>query len=179
MIDPARASLWVHRAGFVLVALALLFLKLLPLGSEAGDWPGPDILLCLIFVWVVRRPDYLPVWLILLVVLLEDLLLLRPPGLWAALVVLGSEFVRSRGGLTREVSFWGEWALVAGVMVGLIVAYRLAFTITFLPQPGFGFAMLQVLWSILCYPLVVGASRLALDLHKPATGEVDAYGRRL
>jgi len=179
MIDPVRASVWLYRAGFVLVALFLLFLKLLPLGTTAGDWPGPDLLLCLIFAWLVRRPDYLPVWLVLIVVLLEDLLLLRPPGLWAALVVLASEFVRSRGALTRELSFWVEWALVAGVMVGLIVAYRVAFAITFLPQAGFGFAMMQVLWSILCYPLVVGALRLTLDLRKPATGEVDAYGRRL
>ena len=69
--------------------------------------------------------------------------------------------------------------LVAGVMVGILVAYRVAFAITFLPQAGFGFAMMQVLWSILCYPLVVGLLRLSLDLRKPATGEVDSYGRRL
>lgn len=179
MIDPARASLWLHRAGFVLVALILLFVKLLPTGSTAGNWPGPDLMLCLILALVLRRPEYLPIWLVMLVVLLEDLMLLRPPGLWAALVVLASEFVRSRGALTRELSFWVEWMLVAGVMVGLLVAYRVAFAITFLPQAGFGFAMMQVLWSILCYPLVVGALRLALDLRKPATGEVDSYGRRL
>jgi rod shape-determining protein MreD len=39
--------------------------------------------------------------------------------------------------------------------------------------------MVQTLWSILCYPLVVAASRFAFDLRKPAMGEVDAYGRRL
>ena len=54
-----------------------------------------------------------------------------------------------------------------------------AFSLAFLPQPGFGFALLQVLWSILCYPLVVAASRFTFDLRKPAMGEVDAYGRRL
>ena len=69
MIDPARASLWLHRAGIILVTLALLFLKLLPIGSTAGDWPGPDLMLCLILAMVVRRPDYLPIWLVLLVVL--------------------------------------------------------------------------------------------------------------
>ncbi|OYU17098.1 MAG: rod shape-determining protein MreD [Rhodobacteraceae bacterium PARR1] len=179
MIDPARASLWVHRGGIVLIAFALIFFKLLPIGSNAGDWPGPDLMLCLILAMVLRRPDYLPIGLVLGVVLLEDLLLLRPPGLWAALVVLASEFVRSRAALTRELSFWVEWMLIAGVMVGLLVAYRVAFAITFLPQAGFGFAMMQVLWSILCYPLVVGVLRLSLDLRKPATGEVDSYGRRL
>lgn len=179
MVDPARASVWLYRGAFLLLSLFLLFLKLLPLGSVAGEWPGPDILLCLIFAWLVRRPDYLPVLLIALVVLLEDLILMRPPGLWTALVLIATEFMRSRILLTRELSFWAEWAVVAALMVALLLAYRMTFSFAFLPQPGFGFAMLQTLWSILCYPVVVAASRFALDLRKPAMGEVDAYGRRL
>lgn len=179
MVDPLRTTLWLYRLGFLGLAGVLLFLKLLPLGSLAGGWPGPDILLCLIFAWVVRRPDYLPLLLIAAVVLLEDLLLMRPPGLWCALVVLATEFIRSRAALTRELGFLTEWLLVGGIMVALLIAYRLAFAVAFLPQPGFGFALLQTLWSVLCYPLVVAASRFAFDLKKPAMGEVDAYGRRL
>ena len=179
MVDGIRSSVWFYRAIFLGLAAALLFLKLLPLGSLAGDWPGPDLLLCLIFAWVVRRPDFLPALLIAAVVLLEDLLLMRPPGLWTALVLLATEFIRSRAALTRELAFVTEWLLVAGVMVALLIAYRLAFAVSFLPQPGFGFALLQTLWSVLCYPIVVAASRLAFDLRKPATGEVDAYGQRL
>jgi rod shape-determining protein MreD len=179
MVDPARTSVWLHRGAFLLLSVFLLFVKLLPLGSVAGDLPGPDILLCLIFVWLVRRPDYLPVPLIVLVLLLEDLMLMRPPGLWAGLVLIATEFMRSRILLARELSFWAEWALVAGLMVALLVAYRIVFSLALLPQPGLGFALLQTLWSILCYPLVVAASRFALDLRKPAMGEVDAYGRRL
>ena len=179
MVDAVRSSVWLYRLAFVGLALVLLFLRLLPLGGAAGDWPGPDILLCLIFAWVVRRPDYLPVLLVALVVLLEDLILLRPPGLWCALVVLATEFIRSRATLTRELGFLTEWLLVASMMFALLLAYRMAFSVAFLPQPGFGFALLQTLWSILCYPLVVAASRFAFDLRKPAMGEVDAYGRRL
>ena len=50
----------------------------------------------------MRRPDFLPVLLIGAVVLLEDLILLRPPGLWTALVILATEFVRARAALTRR-----------------------------------------------------------------------------
>lgn len=179
MVDAARTPVWIYRGAFTFFVCVILYIKLLPLGSMAGDWPGPDILLCLIFAWIVRRPDYLPVLLVAAVLLLEDLLLMRPPGLWTALVVLAAEFIRSRVALTRELSFWAEWALVAGLMVGLLLAYRLVFAIAFLPQPAFGFALMQTLWSILCYPVVVAGSRFALDLRKPAMGEVDAYGRRL
>lgn len=179
MIDGATRSVWLHRALFVGLALALLFLRLLPLGSMAGDLPGPDILLCLIFAWTMRRPDYLPALLIGAVVLLEDLILMRPPGLWTALVIIASEFVRARVALTRELNFGVEWLLVAGLMLGLLLCYRMAFALAFLPQESFGFAMVQVIWSIVCYPVVVFLSRYVLDLHKPAMGEVDAYGRRM
>lgn len=179
MVDTAPGGVWLYRGMFLLIALVLMFARLVPLEGQAGDWPGPDILLCVIFAWAMRRPDFLPVWLLAGVLLLEDMLLLRPPGLWTAVVIVAVEFVRNRVTLTRELTFTVEWALVAALMVSCLLAYRMVFTLSFLPQAGFGFAMMQVLWSILCYPLVVGASRLAFDLRKPATGEVDSYGRRL
>ena len=173
------SSLWLHRLLFVAVAFALIFLRLLPLNDPAGRLPGPDLVLCLIFAWTVRRPDYLPVLMIAAVVLLEDMLLMRPPGLWTALVILASEFIRSRVALTRELSFGVEWLLVAGLMLGLVCAQRLAYAVVFLPQPGLGFVLVQTSWSIVAYPFIVALSRYGLDLHKPAMGELDAYGRRL
>ena len=73
MGDSLPASVWAHRGLYAALALALLFLRLLPLGSIAGAWPGPDLLVCLTFAWVLRRPDYTPVLLIAAVLLLEDL----------------------------------------------------------------------------------------------------------
>lgn len=179
MLDIATRTLWLYRGLFLAIAMSILFLRLLPLGSEAGQWPGPDILLCVIMAWVMRRPDYLPVLLIVVVVLLEDLILMRPPGLWTALVVIATEFLRSRVALTRELNFAVEWLLVAGLMIAMLLAYRLTFALVFLPQPGFGFSLMQTLWSVLCYPVVVVASQFALYLRKPAMGEVDEMGRRL
>lgn len=195
MIDGATREVWAHRILFVVLALVFMFFRLLPLGEvidpcgpedtgcRLAAWfshmPGPDLLLCIIFAWTMRRPDYLPVLLIAAVVLLEDLIVLRPPGLWTGLVVLVSEIIRSRVALTRELNFGVEWLLVSAMMVVLLIVYRLAFGLVLLPQPPFGFAMVQVLWSILCYPLVVFLSRVVLDLYKPGMGEVDAYGRRL
>lgn len=179
MGDFWRQEHWLFRALFLALTLMLLFLRLLPLGHEPGGLPGPDLLLCLIFAWVVRRPDFLPLSLIVVVILAEDLILMRPPGLWTAIVVLATEFLRSRIALTRELNFVVEWMLIAGVMLGMMLAYRLALAIAFVPQPAFGFAIVQFLWSIALYPLVVALSRLVLDLRKPATGEVDDFGRRL
>ena len=72
--------------------------------------------------------------------------------------------------------FRDEWREdVFYVLVSSLMVQALAF----LPQESFGFAMVQVIWSIVCYPVVVFLSRYVLDLHKPAMGEVDAYGRRM
>lgn len=179
MGDRAGAEIWLHRGAFVLIALALFFVRLLPLGTDAGQWPGPDLLLCLIIGWVMRRPDYLPVWLIAAVVFAEDLLLMRPPGLWTALVLIVAEFLRSRAALTRELNFAVEWLLVSTLMFGLLLAYRLAFVATMIPQPSIGFALVQTIGSVICYPVLMMVSQIVLNVHKPATGEVDARGRKL
>ncbi len=164
---------------FVVLALILLFLRILPLGETAGTWPGPDLLLCLMLAWVVQRPDHLPVSLIAAVVLAEDLILMRPPGLWTAIVVLGTEFLRSRSALTREIGFTAEWFLISTVMLAMMLANRLVLAVMFLGQPGFGYVLTQTVGSILMYPVVVMLLRVAINLRKPSPGEVDAMGRRL
>ena len=105
----------------------------------------------------MRRPDYLPALLVAAVVLLEDMILMRPPGLWTALVLVAAEFVRGRVALTRELSFGVEWLLVSGLMVGLLLSYRVIFALVLLPQPGFGYALVQVVWSVLCVPVALCA----------------------
>jgi rod shape-determining protein MreD len=65
------------------------------------------------------------------------------------------------------------------VIVAIAVAYRLALAVTMLPQGPLAPAAVQVAATVLAYPLVVAATRFLFGLRKPATGEVDALGRRL
>lgn len=179
MAERAQGHPWSFRGLFVLIALTLNFMRLLPLGGTAGAWPGPDLLLAVILAWTMRRPEYLPAWLLALVVLTEDMLLGRPPGLWTGLVVLAAEFLRSRVALTRELNFAVEWFLAGAVILALQLLNSAALFLAFVPQAGLGYALLQCLGTILCYPLVVFVSRFWFGVHKPATGELDARGRRL
>lgn len=179
MAEPLPAGVWPYRALFLGLAALSLFVRLLPLGTSATAWPGPDLLLCLTLAWILRRPDYVPALLIVAVFLIEDMLTLRPPGLWAAIVLLGAEFLRGREPLTRELPFPLEWAMVAAVMLLMMGGNRLVLAITVSPQPGFAASFLQSILTILAYPVIVGFSRLLFGLRKSATGEVDARGRRL
>lgn len=179
MINALIGPVWLHRLIFLGVALVITFVRLLPLQTTAGHLPGPDLLLCLIFAWMVRRPEYLSALMIGAVVLAEDMLLMRPPGLWAALVLMGAGFIRARSALTRELNFGVEWLLVAGVIFGVFFANRTILDMAFVDQPSFGFSLLQIIWSVVAYPAVVALSRYGLDLYKPAMGQVDSFGRRM
>ena len=179
MINALIGPVWLHRLIFLGVALVITFVRLLPLQTTAGHLPGPDLLLCLIFAWMVRRPEYLSALMIGVVVLAEDILLMRPPGLWTALVLIGAEFIRARSALTRELNFGVEWLLVAGVIFGVFFANRTILDMAFVNQPTFGFSLLQIIWSVAAYPVVVALSRYGLDLYKPAMGQIDSFGRRM
>ena len=179
MVDRFLGPIALHRLLFLVLASVIFYLRLLPLQPNFGTWPGPDVLLCLVFCWTQRRPDFLPFWLVAIVIFIEDLLMMRPPGLWAALVVGGSEFLRTRAPITRELNFGVEWVLVAVMILGLGLLNRLVFAFTLLPQVPFDAALLQLFASILAYPVVVGLSVLGFGLRKPALGELDSAVRRI
>lgn len=179
MAEPILRATWGFRRLYVGLAALLIFLRILPLHTAPTLWPGPDLLLCITFAWVLRRPEYVPAPLIALVFLMEDLVLMRPPGLWTVIVLLTAEFLREREAFTRELTFATEWAMVAGAVFTTLLGYRFVFLLTFLPEPPLVLSVLQAGATILAYPLVVVASALAFGLRKAATGELDALGRRL
>jgi len=179
MAEPVTRRPLGYWSLFLGLAILWLFLRLLPLNTLPGAFPGPDLMLCLTSAWVLRRPGYMPVLLIALVFLLEDILLMRPPGLWALLVVLGTEFLRNRQALLREVTFPAEWVLLTALAFALLVAERAVLFVLAVPQPGLGQSLLQMIFTMALYPVVVLASHFILNVRKPATGEVDALGRPL
>ncbi|EKE43893.1 membrane protein [Oceaniovalibus guishaninsula JLT2003] len=178
MIDPLTIRRWGYRTGFVALSGLIVFVHVLPFRLGASGLPGPDVLVLLTFAWVLRRPEYVPVWLIAPVMLAADLLLVRPPGLWAALTVLASEFLRSRGHLSAELPFPVEWLLVSGMLVAMGAANGVVLALAMVPLPGFGQLALQVVASVLAYPVLVAGSAWLLGVRPPVPGAADAGGQR-
>ena len=142
-------------------------------------WPAPDFLLCLTLAWIVRRPDLLPAPVIAAYFLFEDLLLLRPPGAWALIVLLGTEFLRRRAPLLRGSGFWLEYALIIGLMGAMFVVYRALLAIVIVPQAPLDLSFVQLVGSVIVYPVIVALVHFVLNLRKPATGELDGMGQKL
>lgn len=179
MADTVVTRRWRTRALYVALAFLIAFGRLLPLDAGPSVWPGPDLILLLTYAWVLRRPDAVPVLLVALVVLMSDILFMRPLGLWTACAILGLEFLRRREAFSRDLPFPAEWALVSATILGITVLNALVLTLFVVIQPTLGQILIQTIITVLSYPLVVLFSSIALGVRKVTPGAVDQLGHRL
>jgi len=177
MAELSTSRLWLMRAGFVGLALLILFFHLLPLDTVPRRWAPPDMLIAFTFAWILRRPDYVPVLILALVMLVADLMLQRPPGLQAMLMVLGCEYLKNQTAGLRQASFLGEWTAVGIVLVGITVLNRLVLVILAVDPAPLGLNLIQVGLTFLVYPVVVVVSQSVMGVRKLAPGDADAMGR--
>jgi rod shape-determining protein MreD len=179
MGDPITRQLWIGRGKYLLIACAIIFVRLLPLNLGPGRPPMPDLVLAVTMAWVLRRPEQVTPVMIAGVFLICDMLFLRPPGLWTLIVLIATEVLRAREGLARDLPFPLEWALVAIILLSATLAESLVLTILVVPISAIGVALLHILLTLLAYPAVVAALRFGLGLRRAAPGEKDAMGRRV
>lgn len=168
-----------YRLLFLALSVAIIFVRLLPLDFGPGQLPGPDLLTILAIAWVVLRPSLVPVWLIVLVIFAGDILFMRPLGLWTLLVVLATEFLRSRNLLLRDTPFLLEWLMVGAVIAAIFVLNSAILAVFAVTQPTLGLTLIGMVATILCYPLVVILAGRAFGLRKATPGETDMLGRRI
>ena len=119
------------------------------------------------------------IWIGRAVFLLTDLLFQRPPGLWAALVVVLTETLRSRSRGLRNVPLVLEWGTVAFGIVAITLANRLVLAIMLTPQAPLTLTLIQMVMTIMIYPVVVLVAQVLFGLTRPAPGQVDSLGHRL
>ena len=172
------SHLWSMRGAYVAIAIAILFFHLLPMNTVPRKWAGPDLLFALTCAWVLRRPDYVPALLVAGVFLLADLLLQRPPGLYAALVVLGCDFLKTRASGLSDASFLGEWTTVAIVLIAITVLNRLIPAVLVISTPPVTLTVTQLILTIAIYPLAVLLSQAGFGVRKPTPADADAMGSR-
>ena len=178
MIDPRTFRMWFYRALLVLLVGMITFVLMLPLSTLPATFPGPDLILVLIFAWVLRRPEYVPAPLVAAIIFLIDMLFQNPPGLRAALVVIGLEFLRRRAG-AADRPFPMEWGMVVGVMAAILLGERLILSLFLVEQVSFGKAVIRFLMSAMAYPLVAGVSVFVFRVRPVMPGEADALRQGL
>ncbi len=174
MVEPRTLRRAGFRAMFLAIAALVIFVRLMPVDIGGSHIPAPDIVLLLIFAWVVRRPDYVPLPIVAGVALFADVIFVRPLGLWALLTVLGSEILRRRSHSPALHSFPAEWLLVSATLLAMTLAQLVVLGIALVPQPPIGAQILHVVVSVLAYPLVAAATIYGSGVRRPSRSEREA-----
>ncbi|WP_170781190.1 rod shape-determining protein MreD [Ruegeria conchae] len=170
-MDKSVSSLWAKRSLYVALAIIVMFLHLLPLDTKPDRLPFPDIMIALTYAWVLRRPEYVPILTIAVVMFMADLLLQRPPGLLAALVVLGAAYLHSASVGMKDLGFIGEWTTVGAVITVVFVLNRLLLAILSVQQASLGPVVVQVVLTIAIYPLMVLMSQSAFGVRRKSVAD--------
>lgn len=179
MVDPASTRRWMYRGIYLLVCGLLMFLAMLPLNTEPGHIPGPDLIFAFSAAIIMRRPRFAPVGLVVAVLLLSDILFLRPIGLWSAIALLGLEFLRSRSNGATEIPWPSEMFLFAVVFCVSVVTNALFFLIFGVPHTGFISIVLHALMTCVAYPFVLMITHSVLRVRRARPSDFDAAGGAL
>ncbi len=178
MAERAQKT-WSYRFLLLAIVSVVAFVLLLPLGSQAGGIPGPDVVLLIVFAWIIMRPDFVPLLFAAAIFLAADLLFMRPIGLWAALSVIGAEFIRSRRIQLRDATFFFEWLLVVTVIAAMTLVNALVLSMVAVDQPNLGLTLIRLIFTAVSYPVVVILAGRAFGVRKLSSAELDRMGQRL
>jgi len=179
MADQTATHAWFMRLLYVVACGIVIMFHLLPLGQVAWITFSPDLILCITLAWVVRRPDYAPILLIAGVALLSDLLLMRVPGLWSALVVLLANRIGQKRHRMRSTGFGVEWARVSSGIAAIFVIERVAMSVLLIETPPLTLSGAQFLATVIVYPVVVAVTAGVFRVRKPAFIDTAASGHRI
>ena len=179
MIEGADRQTWINRGVFIVLAFVFIVIDLVPRDMRPPVWAAPDLLLAATLAWVARKPSYLPVLVIAAFFLMTDFLFMRPPGLWAALVVILTEAIRRRNRDFRDMPFLVEWGTIAIGIIAITVANRLVLAVVMLPQAPLGLTFTQMIATIAVYPVVLVVAHFVFGVTRTAPGEVGSKGHLL
>lgn len=179
MADTTSTQIWMGRLTYILLACLIIFIQLLPLDTRPQTWAAPDVLLAMTMVWVARRPDLIPVWVIAGVFLLTDLLYQRPPGLWSGLAIILTEMLRARSRSFRHTSFALEWGSVAAGIIAITMVNRATLAVVITPQAPLGLTLIEMVMTIVIYPLVLIIAHYVFGVSRPTPAQAQSLGQRI
>lgn len=150
----SSGKIWWTRFVIVFACALLIFFHLIPTGDYDSSWPRPDVILCLCFLTIAKRPEYMPFWLVGFIMFFADILLGRPFGLWTAIILLASEVFRSRMHTATESSFLKEWLTFLVILFFIVLSYRLILMMSFVQTSELGYFLLNMLATFALYPIL-------------------------
>lgn len=163
---------------FLTAALIVIGIRLVPMGHAVSAWASPDLLYLLFVYWLIRRPRSAPVLAVVFLALLADALMMRPMGLWAVCLLVGTEFVRAYVRAFREQPFLLEWLNISLLFAALLAAQNVLLLLTFSQPFALGTLFSHFLMTVAFYPIVYGVFGGIFRIHAPVAQDGASWKRR-
>ena len=167
MSNIPSERIWIYRIIFLAVAIFLILANLMPLQTTPQRWPWPNILLLVIFCWSLREPNFVPVTLIIAILLLQDFLLHRPPGLFSGISVTILIMIKAITASSDDKSFLAEWVRVSLAFAAISLIYHLVLTLSFVNTSQLRISLIQTIFNISIYPFIVLVSHYIFRVKRP------------
>ena len=146
-------TVWAIIAIIVTLAGALV-LSTVPLGVGSAALPWPNLMLCVVYFWMIHRPSGLPTLAILATGLVSDLIGGGVIGAGMLALLIVTSFLRSGADSLERSAFGLRWLAFVGFAA---FAFLLEGLLSALPQwtiPPIGPAFAQFLVTVLAYGFV-------------------------
>ena len=157
---PFRLSDWMYRIAFLVFIFFICMFRLRTNNLEPDTIYGPDLIYCLMAAWIIRRPDFIPVYIIIITFGFYELIFGLPPGLWITMMLIVSEFLRTLSVWALRNSLLLEWLLVSCCFACALLLYQLILFLTFLTTASLIAIVSTLLLTIICYPFAVLVTNL-------------------
>jgi rod shape-determining protein MreD len=162
---------------FLGLCLVAVYLPLTPL-APGSDRVTPDLLYCLAMAWVLRDPASAPLWIIAGAGLLADVLMARPLGLGALMLVLASEVARSRRQAIMGSNILVEWGIVLALFCLAWFALLAVLRLSFSASPDLDTTLRYLAETAFLYPVISLATMLGGRMFGPRRAPRDPFERR-
>ncbi len=179
MDEVTPFQFWIRRGTYLAFGILLLLQAIIPQSLEATQIPGPDIFYCITMAYIIRRPEYAPLWAIVLIFFLRDVVTMAPLGLATLFFLIATEIVRANLQAFREYFFGIEWLWVAVIYGLILVTQNLVLSLSVSFTPKFVDLFYQFFFTTLAYPVIVLIMRYLFAIDRPAAGKTDARGHRI
>lgn len=113
----------------------------------------PDLLTCFIFAVIINRPQLFPPFIVLLICFFSDILLMKPIGLYCALIFITTELIRAYSNAIRKESFLIHYLIFFGCLAAIQVFNITIHKLFFMPSPHLSILAKQFLLTAFFYPL--------------------------
>ncbi len=113
----------------------------------------PDLLTCFVFSILLNRPKLCPSYIILIIYILSDIILMRPIGLFCALIFIVSELIRRYSKAITKETFLIHWFIFLSCLLAVHFLNIIVHKLFFMPYPQVIFLAKQLAVTTLFYPL--------------------------